>query len=147
MFGSLKLAWLACTQLILFALMLAGCSSGQDASLLGQSPIGEGGAKTVSLSAAQVKLYQNGLMEIVPNRQTADYKSVTALEFTGKPGVHICGYVTFEDEGGKRSEKRFYVELRRQEGSDDYALHRGQLGTDAAKLSKVKFVCRHHEKG
>lgn len=124
---------------------LAGCSTGDNGSLVEQAGLKQVGE--VQLSEAQVQLYQSGLKKIIAKPETASFKGVKALTFAPKPGVHICGFVSSEIAPGKMAEQQFYVELRKEEGGEAFRVHRGQIGSDEAKLAKVKFVCRQHKIG
>ncbi len=129
--------------LLFVCLIVPGGCSGGDKSALGNIPLSAAGHKPVVLSQAQSKLYKDGVNEIVSNPQTATFRGVKALELKGKPGVHVCGYVAHKNAGGENRELPFYVELRDENGAP--LIHRGQVGDDETKRSKVKFVCRHHE--
>lgn len=125
---------------------LTGCSSGESPTLIGKTSAEKAGQQQVTLTQEQVTLYQTGLGELIksisPKDSAPDFISVKTLKFTNQPGQHICGYARYKDQQAKRLETPFYVELREEEGKP--TLHRGQLGSDEAKLSKVKFVCRYH---
>lgn len=121
---------------------LTGCGSQDTASLVGSSPPDEGAFEIASLDANEVQLYRDGLKQIIVNPQTAKFLGVKALKFSIKDGVHVCGYVNHSNSEGLVKDVPFYVELRRDAGVS--VVHRGQIGSDPAKLSKVKFVCRYH---
>ncbi|GJM02787.1 MAG: hypothetical protein DHS20C08_12880 [Rhodomicrobium sp.] len=124
--------------------LLSACSASQGPSLVGKAneeASEAGGMQQVTLSPAQTEVYQTGIKGLITSSETADFVSVKTLKFSSQPGLHICGYASYQLSGAKK-ETPFYVEIREEEGKP--TLHRGQLGSDAAKLSKVKFVCRHH---
>lgn len=132
-------------------LLLSACSGEQNKTQLGAiSDVDTSAVATkaelMPLTPGQIHLYQQGLAEIIPSQQSAKFNAVKSMKFSNQPGLHICGYAAFKTATGQQSELPFYVELRQQitEGTSKDIIHRGQLGTDPSKLSKVNFVCRHH---
>lgn len=99
--------------------------------------------KMLQLQPDQIKLYQDGIKTLIPNPDSANFKIVKALKYTAKEGLHICGYAITVNLKNNPVEIPFYVELLQE--AETTVVHRGQVGTDEAKLSKVKFVCRHHQ--
>lgn len=129
---------------IIFSLIsLTGCSSGEKKYTLDSPAPTNTQHQKIALNQAQTTLYQEGVLKILPQPETADFLSVKAMQLAGLEGVHVCGYVAHKKGDGNREELPFYVELREEAGTP--IIHRGQLGTDASKTSKIKFVCRHHE--
>lgn len=132
---------------LIISLMLAACSSEQNKSQLGAITGNAEKYQPIELSAEQTSLYQKGLKEILPVNRPAKFNAVKTIKFSNQPGLHICGFVAFKPASGEPIEQPFYVELREQQedGVKKNVIHRGQIGSDPAKLSKVKFVCRHHQ--
>lgn len=131
---------------IVFLNSLQGCSSEQGlSSLTGAKKKTDEFKQVVELTPEQTTLYQSSLKQILTNPQTATFSNVKALKFTGEPGTHICGYVKTKTEIAEAAEQEFYIELRLLNEQD--IVQRGQVGSDPAKLAKVKFVCRHHQAG
>lgn len=122
---------------------LQGCSADQATPLTNADNAAKTGQQTIALNPAQTELYQSSLKQILPNPATARFTGVKALKFADQSGIHICGYVKNNNENGEAAETPFYIELRMENDQD--IVHRGQVGSDPAKLAKVKFVCRHHQ--
>lgn len=119
--------------------LLAGCGAappGQSSAAISTAPAGG----EISLNAAQAKVVEDGVRSMIGNPSAASFQGVAARKLDGKEGVHVCGYVT---AAGLSGQTRFYVELRDEAGGP--VAHRGQVGTDDAKLAKVRFVCRRHD--
>lgn len=95
----------------------------------------------ISLSKEQVHMIQEAVKKVISYPNIAQFEEITAVSFAQKPGIHICGSVAYTI-GSKNESLPFYVELRK-DGTNDI-IHRGQVGTDKSKSSKVNFVCRYH---
>ncbi len=118
-------------------LSLAACAGGNR-----PAPGAEAGVQRVALTPAQSQLVENGVKQMVES-QTAGLSAVTATRLPGKPGIHVCGFVSKSLPDGKSGpDQPFYVELREVDGKPE--TERGQVGSDPSKLSKVNFVCRHN---
>jgi hypothetical protein len=112
-------------------LQLGGCAS----SDLGVAKLSSGG--TLPLSSDQVTTATEAARKMTGDA-TATVESLKARSNPGEPGTHICGYV---NANGKTS-TLLYIELRDTESGP--AAERGQIGTTAANLAKVRFMCRNH---
>ena len=132
---------------LIISLLLAACSGGQDNSQLGAITGNVEKYQPYELTADQTSLYQKGLKEILPTTGPVNFNAVNTIKFSNQPGLHICGFVAFKATSGEQTEQPFYVELRieQDDGASKTIIHRGQIGSDPAKLSKVNFVCRHHQ--
>ncbi|MGH1418301.1 MAG: hypothetical protein ACRBCJ_05535 [Hyphomicrobiaceae bacterium] len=94
-----------------------------------------------TLTPAQSKVVEDGVKVMIANPETAKFSAKKAVSLAGKPGIHVCGFVSHKAAGGRTPELPFYIELRDQNGAP--AAYRGQVGSDDSKRAKVKFVCRH----
>lgn len=133
-------SWLAQAS---FAAIGVGLLAGCGAAPPGQSPAAISAllaGDEVALNAAQAKVVEDGVRSMIGNPSAASFEGVAARKLDGKQGVHVCGYVT---AAGLSVQTRFYVELRNEAGVP--VAQRGQVGTDDAKLAKVRFVCRKHD--
>ena len=118
-------------------LFLVACASGNK-----PAPDAASGGQRLSLTPAQSQLIDGGVKQMVES-QNARLSAVTATRHPGKPGVHVCGFVSKKDASGKDGpDLPFYIELREADGKP--VTERGQVGSDPSKLSKVNFVCRHN---
>lgn len=127
--------------------LLASCSGNQseEITLIGKQTTQTekiAGNHSLSLSAEETTLYQDGIRGLIGVSNETKFVSVKTMKLGAEHGRHICGYARYKDATGTSQETPFYVEIRTVDGKP--TLHRGQLGSDASKLSKVKFVCRHH---
>lgn len=102
------------------------------------------GKQIITLSPAQIRIYQEAVAKVMDVNQLPTFKAVKAMKLEAKPGVHVCGYVGHKSTNGQNAELPFYIELRQDE-TNKPMIHRGQVGLDEAKRAKVKFVCRHHD--
>lgn len=127
------------------ALLLATCVGGCRTAT--QSGIGDGpDTRRIELSAAQSGAVEAGVRQMVGNPGRAEISAVRALTRSGDGGVHVCGHVRYDSAPGPDAGALpFYLELREVGGKP--VPERGQVGTDAAKLSKVKFMCRRLQDG
>lgn len=117
--------------------MLSACASGNR-----PAPIAETGVSRVTLTAAQSKLVEDGVKQMVEN-PGAQLSAISATSIARQPGVHVCGYVKTKGAAGKEGpDLPFYVELREANGKP--VTERGQVGSDASKTSKINFVCRRN---
>ena len=125
---------------IVLTIGLEACSMNntQNAST---AAVAAGSSATIKLSSEQVNVVTEGVKQIVANPQSVEISSTTAVALAGKPGIHVCGYLTHEAAGGRTPELPFYIEVRDEAGKP--VAHRGQVGLDDAKRASVKFVCRH----
>ncbi len=120
---------------------LLGCS-GQTGGVGLSEPAASGGAQAIKLTESQTSIVHDGVRKMIANPGTAQFKPAQAVTLQGKPGIHVCGYVSHKpQESSALAELPFYVELREENGQT--LAHRGQVGLDEAKRAKVKFVCRH----
>lgn len=117
--------------------MLSACASGNR-----PAPSAASGVSRVTLTAAQSKLVEDGVKQMVEN-PGAQLSAITATSIAQQPGVHVCGYVKTKDAAGKEGpDLPFYVELREANGKP--VTERGQVGSDPSKTSKINFVCRRN---
>ncbi|MEO1207623.1 MAG: hypothetical protein AAFV45_14950 [Pseudomonadota bacterium] len=93
-----------------------------------------------NLTAAQSVLVKQAVQKMLPQPETVRLSAVNGKTLQGKEGFHVCGYAS---GGGLTGDTPFYVELR--QAARQWTSHRGQVGADAARLAKVRFVCRHHD--
>lgn len=121
--------------------LLAACNT-PPSSLDGPSAAELPGAGLVGLDDAQSDVVETSVAKMLPDASALQFVGVTARRFDDSDGLHVCGYV---DGKGLDGQIRFYVEL--SEDGDKPSVRRGQVGTDDAKLAKVRFVCRRHEAG
>lgn len=123
-------------------LPLSACLSGKKTSSEVTSTVPEN-TKLIILTAGQERIYQDAIKSILPTKSSVKFEAVKTLKFETQEGYHTCGYANYKNEAGQKSETPFYIELRKT--NEQYAVHRGQVGTDDGKKAKVKFVCRHHQ--
>ncbi len=106
------------------------------------APEAASSGQRLNLTPAQSQLIDSGVKQMVES-QDARLSAVTATRHPGKPGVHVCGFVSKKNASGKDGpDLPFYIELREADGKP--VAERGQVGSDPSKLSKVNFVCRHN---
>ncbi len=121
--------------------LIAACNT-PPSSLDGPSAAQLPGAGLVGLDDAQSDVVETSVAKMLPGAGALQFVGMTARRFDDSDGLHVCGYV---DGKGLTAQTRFYVEL--SDDGDKPEVRRGQVGTDDAKLAKVRFVCRRHEAG
>ncbi len=123
--------------------LVAGCAGNAGKR---PAPGQTGEAQPVALTSAQLLAIQGGVKQMISSPDSARFSAATAVTLPGQPGVHVCGHVQLRDgTGNYGADLPYYLELRDKEGQP--AAERGQVGTDAAKRSKITFMCRHHGAG
>lgn len=121
---------------------LAGCNGGGAPNLTSQD-VAEARVLSKTLSADELSVVKDSVAKILAAQGGLTLNNVSAVLLAGKPGTHVCGYAKPSSASGAAGEQPFYVELRQDKTSGAIVAHRGQVGSDPAKLAKVKFVCRH----
>lgn len=120
------------------SVLVSACASGNR-----PATTNEEGIQHVTLTPAQMQVIESGVRTMVERESGMKIGSVTATRQAGKPGVHVCGYVTPPATDGKPAPTMpFYIELQEKEGKP--VAERGQVGSDPSRLGKVNFVCRHN---
>lgn len=103
-------------------------------------------ATVATLSAAQLQTIERGVKTMITNPESAKFTRVKGMTVTGKPGVQVCGHVTYKGEDGKAGQPQpYYLELGEKAGAP--VAERGQVGSTPPALSKVNFMCRRHNPG
>lgn len=146
-------------QILILSALIAGCSENSERFSFKNIPtfgildrsekkaeVAQGGenVELAILTPNQAKMVRESVRKVIPNSFAADFKEIKAVRFSEKEGLHVCGYIEYS-QASQQNEKTipFYVELRNAQQQD--VVHRGQVGTDRSKTSKINFVCRFHK--
>lgn len=120
--------------IVLSCFLLAACSSEAEPPPTLHGALAQNQS---NLSDAQHAAVNNAARQMAED-SAAPVHGLRSRTKPGKPGTHVCGYVTTPTNASTP----IYVELRQAEGA--VTAERGQIGATPANLAKVRFMCRHH---
>ena len=120
---------------LVFCLALAGCGGQQTPASTSASP----GMSYVQLSAGQKQLVDKGVRQMIKNGSAVRIVSMDAARGKTAENTNVCGYVRFNAADGSSAERRYFVRLGPENGTETTLM--GQVTNSPANSAKVKFMC------